>query len=473
MSREKQLVKNTIIITIGKICTQFISFILLPLYTAILTTEEYGVVDLLNTYVSLLAPIIAFQIEQAVFRFLIDIRNNEEEKKTLIATSLFFGITQSIIFLIVFSIIARWFNNDYKYFLATNVVAAIFSSMMLQISRGLGDNTSYTIGSFITASLNVLLNVIFIVFLKLGAYGMLLASLISNIVCAVFLFIKKKVYRYVSIKKINKTKLKELCKYSIPLIPNSISWWIVNASDRTIVSSALGIGMNGIYSAANKFSSVYITFYNIFNLTWTESVAMYIKDKDADIYISKVINTALKLFFAVGLGIIACMPFIFPIMVNEKFGEAYYQIPILMLSSLCNVVVGLISVIYIAKKLTKEVAKTSIIAAIINITTNLILIRFIGLYAASMSTLIAYFSMMVFRYIHIQKFVKVKIDRKFIFQTLGLILILLTTYYINNFYLNIISLIITIVYAILINKNTLKSLLIDIIEKTKNLINKK
>ena len=49
MSREKQLAKNTLIITVGKVCTQLISFFLLPLYTGILSTEEYGIVDLLNT----------------------------------------------------------------------------------------------------------------------------------------------------------------------------------------------------------------------------------------------------------------------------------------------------------------------------------------------------------------------------------------------------------------------------------------
>ena len=68
MNREKSLLKNTIIITIGKVCTQMISFFLLPLYTGILSTEEYGTVDLLNTLVSLLLPIVTFQIEMAVFR---------------------------------------------------------------------------------------------------------------------------------------------------------------------------------------------------------------------------------------------------------------------------------------------------------------------------------------------------------------------------------------------------------------------
>ena len=79
MSRESALVKNTIIIAIGKICTQFVSFFLLPFYTNVLSTEEFGAVDLLNTLVGLLLPIVTFQVEQAVFRDLIEIRHQEKE----------------------------------------------------------------------------------------------------------------------------------------------------------------------------------------------------------------------------------------------------------------------------------------------------------------------------------------------------------------------------------------------------------
>ena len=345
MNREKSLVKNTIIITIGKISTQLITFLLLPVYTALLTTEEFGTVDLLNTLVSLCLPIVTFQIEQALFRRLIDDRDNEQEIKNTITTTLVTVSIQSILYLIIFVIIAPFLHNQYKYFLATNVIACIFSSIMLQISRGLGDNKKYAIGSFITAVTTVLLNVVFIVGFKWGAYGMLTASLIGNILCAVFIFITKRIYKYINIKSYSMQLLKKLWKYSLPLIPNAISWWIFNSSDRLIVTAFLGIGQNGILSAAYKFSSVYITIYNMFNMTWTESASLHVNDEDNSQFFSEIINTTLKLFTAICFGIIACMPFIFPIMINEKFGDAYNQIPILMLSSLFNVVVGLISVI--------------------------------------------------------------------------------------------------------------------------------
>lgn len=87
--KEKQLIKNTIIVGVGKVCTQFISFFLLPLYTSLLSAEEYGIVDLLNTYVALLIPIFFFQSDQAVFRFLIDVRDQEEEKKNILTNCAF------------------------------------------------------------------------------------------------------------------------------------------------------------------------------------------------------------------------------------------------------------------------------------------------------------------------------------------------------------------------------------------------
>lgn len=467
MSREKQLVKNTVIVAVGKICTQFISFFLLPLYTAMLSTEEYGTVDLLNTYISLLLPLIILQIDQGIFRFLIDARESEEEKKSLISTTVIIVTLQSIAYLIIYAIVGQFINNEYKYFLATNVVASIFSSIMLQISRGLGDNKVYSMGSLISASGTVILNVIFIVIFKWGAYGMLLASLIANCLCALFVFIKKKIYTYVSKKAFSKVQLKSIWKYSIPLVPNMLSWWIVNASDRTIVSNIISISANGIYSAANKFSSVCITFFNIFNMTWSESASMYIKDKDSSIYFTNIMNTALRIFSAICIGIIAIMPFVFPILVNEKFNEAYYQIPILMISTLCNIMVSLLGSVYVAQKNSKEIAKTSIFAAVINISVNLGLVKFIGLYAASISTLVAYLAMAIYRYIDVQKYIKIKVDFKLVLYTVLISIIIFTTYYMRITWLSIISLIITVLYAILINRNTM-GIIVNVLKRKIN-----
>ena len=458
MSREKELIKNTGIITIGRICTQMISFFLLPLYTSVFSTEEFGIVDLFNTIVSFLLPILTIQIDQALFRFLIDARDNEEDKTKLI-TSAFSLVTIGIIaYTIIFMSIAPMINNEYKYFLLINVFANILSTLMLQVARGLGHNKQYSIGSFIVAAFTVILNVLFIVVLKLRVEGMFLAIFIANMLAAIYLILSKKTYKYISFKMSDKKLLKAMCKYSAALIPNAISWWVINVSDRAIISSMLSVAANGIYAAANKFSGMFINAYNIFNIAWTESAAVHINDQDKDEYFSKTINTGFKVFACFALIIIGVAPFVFPLLINAKFREAYNQIPLLMLSSLFNVGVGLVSVIYVAKKRSFDISKTSFLAAVINIVVNVLLIKKIGLYAASISTIVAYFTMFMYRAIDCKKYVKYKIDVK-MFVTLFIVYALtFVMYYINISWLNVVMLTGIVIFSVIYNKNSFKSL---------------
>ena len=342
MSKEKQLLKNTIIVSIGKMCTQLITFFLLPLYTTVLSTTEYGLVDLLNTLISLLLPIVTFQLEQGIFRYLIDYRNNYNKQKEVISTSFFMIFGFAIIFTLFFIIISPVINGNYKYFLFLSLISQIASTVLLQISRGIGNNFKYSFGSLLIGSVTVILNVVLIVWFKLGVYGMLLGTFLGNIIGSLYLFFSLKVYKLLNINLFDKNISKNLLKYSIPLIPNSISWWIVNVSDRSIISFYMGVDANGIYSAANKFSGVITTLYQIFNLTWTESASIYINSNDADHYFSSIFDLVFRLFGSICLCVIAYMPFIFNIMINNNFSDAYFQIPLLMVAAFFNILVSFI-----------------------------------------------------------------------------------------------------------------------------------
>ena len=468
MSKGKDLAKNTAMVSIGKICTQLITFLLLPVYTAVLSNEEYGVVDLLNTLTSLLLPIVTLQIEQGIFRYLIDCRENNEKQIKLITTIIRFMIIQSIACIVIFLCVSPFIHNEYKYFLMANLLMGIFSSLLLQICRGLGDNATYAIGSFITGAFTVVLNVIFIVAFRWGAYGMLGATAISNFICAVYIFLKRKIYKYIKPKQFDKKILKEIIKYSVPLIPNMISWWIVSASDRTIISAVIGIAQNGIYSAANKFSGVFTTLYSVFNLTWTESASININSEDRDEFFSKILDFVIRFFGCLCLGTIAVMPFVFNILINEKFAEAYYQIPILILGSVFNILVSFVGSIYVAKKLTKEIAKTSVISAVINIFVNIVLIKSIGLYAASISTVIAYALMFIYRWIDVKKYVKFNVNKILMFALIIMYGVTIFTYYLKNTMISVVVLVIVVIFSIITNLNSvsyLKQIVKDKIKK--------
>ena len=128
MNKKEKLLKNTIIISIGKICTSFITFLLLPIYTGILSTEEYGVVDLVNTLIYLLVPLVTLQLEQAVFRNLIEARNNFEKQSEIISTGIIQLTVQVFSVLLLGCILYPFIQNNYKIFLIINLVSYIFVS---------------------------------------------------------------------------------------------------------------------------------------------------------------------------------------------------------------------------------------------------------------------------------------------------------------------------------------------------------
>jgi len=467
MSKQKELAKNTIILTVGKICTQFISFLLLPLYTALLEPEEYGIVDLFNTYITLLVPLFNWQFENGLFRFMLECREDKYRQKQIFSTVILSNFFQALIYIVFFLIAQNFIASEYKIFLAIDVVLNIFLNTLLQFPRGIGHNTTYAIGSFLSASTTVVCNVILIAGFKMGAYGLFIATVVAKIVTITYLAISERVWKYFEMSACRKSIFKEISKYSLPLVPNQLSWWVVGVSDRTIISYSLSVAANGIYSVANKFSAIYITFYNIFNMSWTESVALHINDEDGKEFLEETINSMFRLFSSVCIGIIACMPFVFPLLINEKYSESYLQIPILMIAVLFQVVVGLYSVVYVALKKSVEIAKTSFYAAIINIVVNVVLINFIGLFAASISTLLAYASMAIYRYFHVKKYINVRLDKKIIILTIFVGAITISAYYYNNIGINVIVVLFVVIYAILLNKEFLLSTLDIILTKIK------
>ena len=189
-----------------------------------------------------------------------------------------------------------------------------------------GYSVKYTIASFISASATTVLNVIALVFLKMGLQGLFMSTLVAQFLTLLYLVVASKAWEYFSVKRIQPKVFKRVSTYSIPLIPNNLAWWVVNASDRTIIAHFLGTAANGIYSIANKFPNVFINFYNILNLSWTETVSLHYGDEDRDEFLTETMTSLFKLFAAAVLGIVAYMPFIFPILINTKYDAAYNQI---------------------------------------------------------------------------------------------------------------------------------------------------
>lgn len=467
MNKEKTFLKNTSIIVIGKICTQCVSFFLLPLYTAVLSTSDYGVVDLLNTYITLLLPIASLQMEQGFFRFLVDTREDEERKNSIFATA-FWGLSAStLLFSIILAAVVVWLKIPYGGFLIINIMISCYSSNMLGAARGLGLYGIYSIGSFLIGVTTIVFNVVFIVFFKMNAMGMLLAYFCANFIGAIFCFFKLRSIAMLTKEKFKIEVYREILKYTLPLIPNTISWWVINASDRTIVSMVLGIAANGIYSVANKFSGVYITVYSLFNMTLTENVILYSKSDSGKEFLTRIMDGYIRFFSCICLGIIACMPFVFPYMVNTQFSDSYRQIPILMIATMFNVYVGLCTTLYVAQKKSGQIARYAVMSAIVNVAINLSTIKFIGLYAASISTCVSYALTATMMYIDLKKTDNmIDIDLKYLLLFFLVLIATIGTYYKENTMLHILTLIAVFVFSLLSIKKYWNQVVIEIKKKS-------
>lgn len=471
MSQAKTLAKNTLLIAISRVSTQLVMFFMLPLYTATLTAGEYGLVDLIITYAALFAPLIMLNVQQAIFRHLIDAREDKHEQERIITNALEITIGVGLLAAVAYFAVGIFVDIPFITTIAFYFIAFIFGDLILQIARGLGRTKAFAITGIAQGSLTVVLNLIFMIPLQMGVNGMLLGMAIGLFLPALILALKIGSHRSVKLSARDMKTKKELLAFSLPLMPNTVSWWAFNASDRTIISIVLGVAANGIYAVTNKFSNIANSFSAIFYASWSESAVLAINDPDRDEFFSRVANMMVKTFSTLGILIMCATPLVFPILVNESFKEALLYLPLLILATIFNTVVSFYSAIYIAKKLTKQVTNTSIVAAIINLVVNLALVWFIGIWAAAIATVVAYAAMAFYRHYDMKKYVRITYDKK-IFAILGLLFIAVCTlYYIDALWANVAGVFIAIVAAYVLNrgeltqmKNLLKSRLTPALE---------
>lgn len=459
MSREKELAKNTVILAFGKICTQSISFLMLPLYTAVLDTKDYGTFDLLVTYATLLLPLVNWQFDQGLFRFLLEKRGNHRAQSQLFSTILISGTIQSGAYAGIFFLIRPLLSIANGEFLLAYVILHVYTAILLQFVRGLGDNTKYAVAGFISASSTVFFNVITLTVFKWGLKGLMTATLLSQVFTIIYLAVSVRCWKYFSVKRAKYSLFRSVLSYSLPLIPNNLAWWVVNASDRTVISHFIGLAANGIFTVSSKFPSVFISFYNIVNLSWTESVSLHFNDEDRDVFLTDMVTMFFKIFASACFGVVAVMPFIFPVMVNAKYREGYNQVLILMYAMLFRVLVGLYSCVYIAAKQSKKVAYTSAAAAVINLTADLLFINRIGLYAASLSSLIAFLVMFIIRYVEINRTVHMRIKRAAALSSIAMGVLLTFAFYSGSTTVQVMALAVTAAYGVWANADLLRTVL--------------
>lgn len=463
MSKGDALIKNTLIIAVGKLSTQFLTFLLLPLYTAFMSPEAYGRLDLIIVYLGVLAPTLTVQMEMGVFRHLISARKQEFDKQGIISSAFSIVLAGAFVGAISMTLLGWIIDVAWIAYVAGAFVATVFANFFLQVARGIGRNDTFAIGSIIIGLTNIGISVSVLLMFNASLEGLLTALIIANAIGALFLVVKTGSFKYIKFSSIKNDTIKSLLSYSWPLVPNHISLWGINGISRTIVASALGLAAMGIYAAASKFTLIYTSLFSIFAMSWTESVSLHL-GKSGN-FLSNTTNSTIKLFGSLALLIISASTVFFPLLVAPDFAEAKNYIPLLITGGFFASLVTHYGAIYLAAKETKKIAVITLQALIISSVLTFIGIWFVGLYAPVIAVLITYAYIAIRRHYDVQRLVKIEYKPSMLASLIAIALFVLIFYYINNTLLDIISLITTSIVVILINRNE--------IHKIKNIILRK
>ena len=409
--REKYIffIKNMSILTISNFVSKILVFLMLPLYTNVLTTQEYGTIDIISTTINLSIPIFTLSISEAILRYTMEKNVKKEEvlKESLKV------IVKGFLILLVFSPITIFFKLPLIYvviFLIYYLTTAIANALSYY-TKGTNNLKLLGISNIIRALLLVSLNCLMLLVLKLNIIGYYISLIVSDIIFILILLIPVLKNKQKRIKQ-NNQLAKEMKSYSKPFIINSISWWINNASDKYLVLFFCGINLTGIYSIAYKIPSMLEVVQNIFSQAWQISAIKEYKSKEAEAFFSTMYKYYNFILIMTVLIILLFLKSISKILFAKEFYVAWKFVPFLLLAILFGALSGFLGSLYSANKDSKMYAKSTLIGAISNIILNLILIPIFNAYGAAIATFISYLVVWIIRVKNIKKYLEMKIEHK-------------------------------------------------------------
>lgn len=410
MNKYKLLIKNVGLFTIGSFGSKLVSFLLVPLYTAILSTTDYGTVDLLYSTSSMLTPLLLLSIQDATLRFGMDTNYDKKDvisttfKTIYIGSLLLLGIVICAIFMGLISFPPIY----YIFFFFTFTVGAMNNCASLYL-KTLNKASIIAMGGVICTFLTCICNVLYLVIFKFGINGYLFSNIVGLGAQFFYQFIQGKIYKDLRFRNY-KSLFKPMVDYSSPLIANSVAWWINNASDRYILTWLCGISVNGIYSVSYKIPTILTTLQSIFYNAWSISAISEFDKDDKDKFLGNNYTLFSLLSIMSASFIMLNNKILAKVLYSGEFYEAWSCVPFLMVATIFNGISQFEGSFFAAVRETKKVALTTIIGAFVNICLNFICIYYWKEEGAAFATLVGYFIMWLLRTIYLQKIIKLNVN---------------------------------------------------------------
>ncbi|HGR0544574.1 TPA: oligosaccharide flippase family protein, partial [Streptococcus pneumoniae] len=355
------------------------------------TTTEYGFYDLVYTTIQLLVPILTLNISEAVMRFLM---KEDVSKKSVFSIAILDIFLGSIIFCLLL-LVNQIFSlseliSQYSIYIMVIFAFYTLNNFLIQYSKGIDKIGVTAISGVISAAVMLSMNILLLVVLNWGLLGFFIANICGYVIPCVYIIVKLKLWDLFELK-IDRSLQWEMIYYTLPLILNTLSWWVNNTSDRYIITVIIGIQASAIISVAYKIPQIFSTISAIFIQSWQISAIKIQEEKEGNTFISKMLLYYNALLLIIASGIILFVKPISNILFGASFYSAWTLVPFLIISSLFNAISGYIGAIMGAKMDTKNIAKSALVGMIANVFLNIVLTFLMGLQGITISTMIASF----------------------------------------------------------------------------------
>ncbi len=372
-------------------------YLLLPLYTRVLSVELYGKYDLLITLYSFIFMVGLLGLDSAILRFY-KVDNKPYNKRIFKTVGDVFKY--SVLFYIIVGILI-YFINQPMFNGSLLILFFFISRLIIEGTNKIYKNKirmedkakQYLFLDIVKFSTSILLSLILVNVMEDKFMAIFLSISFSS-----FLGLIKYFTNYLKIDNFNNLKLKkEIFRYSFPLPFNSVVNWIFSLSDRILIKLYLSYSALGMYSAGFKLGAMaqFLTFG--FGLMWPKWAIEIKAEKDSDEKIEKILSLVLLVFIFSYIFLYLIIKFIYPHFYDAVYQESFKVVPIIILSFLLLGIDMITSVGIFYEKKSYYTLFTTVLAAILNVILNVILIPRFGYYVAAVTTYISNLTLLLSR----------------------------------------------------------------------------
>lgn len=410
--------KNSFFYTIASVLQGFIGFLLLPLYTRYLSPLDYGVLALVTSFIGILASIITLQIHAGVPRFVIKFQKDENRAK-IYFTSIFLLIS---IILVLSCVIINIFGETIVRIVFSNknnisyapffqigtliLLPTLLASVGMLLLQTLEYGHKFLLVTIIQVVANLFFGLFFVIFLKTGVSGVLWAQFIGAACGLIFTIWFIRDWFKLTLQKLPIQDIRDSLRYSLPIIPHTLSIYIYMQSNRLILQRYVPLADIGVYSIADTFASILLIIINSANSAYTPIFLKLAEDnrRRAQDETKKFIEIWWVVIMVIFMGYLLLSGYLVRLMTRPSF---YPSIPLIPILAFAYIFRGLYcfntnSLFFIEK--TKYIPVITVTAAVLNVLLNLIFIPKFGIFAAAWITVISYFITFIVSYYFSRKF---------------------------------------------------------------------